>query len=63
MVSQIDPLRISHWYWIAGDPLAVTFKLKLPPVHIEPPMGSALMTISGLTATMTVELKISSQPL
>ena len=46
-----------------GDPEADTFKLKSPPVQMDPPIGLALITISGLTCTATVELKMSSQPL
>ena len=36
-----------------GDPLATTDKSKLPPVQIEPPVGCALMLMSGATLTTT----------
>ena len=38
-----------------GDPFAVTLKLKLPPVHIDPPTGCAEMEISGVTMTATCD--------
>ncbi len=38
---------------MVGEPLAVTLKLKLPPVHIDPPTGCAEIDISGATVTVT----------
>ena len=45
-----------------GEPLATTFKSKLPPVQMDPPTGCALIAISGETLTATTALKMSSQP-
>jgi hypothetical protein len=48
---------------MSGEPLAVTFRLKLPPTQIPPPTGCALIEISGVTINDTSSEYVLVQPL